>query len=117
MKMKNMIPVLSFMVALPGCSPQAKSAANEIIQVAVDTCSEIPNFVPPSSVAGQVVGLLCNVVDSSAQPIETLVDSSVWNQLKADYLKKNGHLPAGMSPPAWPATPPSTSSAAPASSK
>jgi hypothetical protein len=112
--MLKIIPLALAVASTCSCTPSAKSAANEIIQVAVDTCQEIPNFVVPTSVAGSVVGLLCNLVDSSAPAVETIIDSAVWNQLKVAYIQKHGSLPNGMSPPQSTTAPaaavPSTSS-------
>lgn len=81
---------------LEACTPAQAAAA---VQLTVDTCSEIANFVPPTGTVGSVVGLLCQTVDQLAPAVQVIVDSNIWNSLKAQYAAAHGGvLPKGMSP-------------------
>jgi hypothetical protein len=85
---------------LTGCTPAAKSAINTAINVTVEACQEIPNFVPPSTAVGAVVGLICQAIEAGAPAVEVIVDSNVWNGLKEEYKKThNGMLPTKAAAP------------------
>lgn len=92
------IIVLVTCLSLTSCTPAAKTAIDNGIQVAVDTCTEIENFVPPTGVIGSVVGLICQGIDAGAPVAKVIVDSSVWTGMKREYLAKHGALPKGVSP-------------------
>ena len=94
--MKTLIIVLALMA--PGCSAAAKNAVATGVTVAVDTCQEIANFVPPSTAVGAVVGLTCQAIEAGAPAIEVIIDSNLWNSMKASYQASHGSLPKGMSP-------------------
>lgn len=81
---------------LEGCT---KAQAVSAVNLTVDACQEISNFVPPTTAVGSVVGLLCQTVDQLAGPVEVVIDSTTWNAMKAQYLKTHGSLPRGMSAP------------------
>lgn len=95
------ITILAILSALTvtSCTPAAKSAANQLVQVAVDTCTEITNFVPPTSAVGSVIGLVCQGIDAAAPTATVVIDSAVWTTMKTAYLAKHGGvLPKGVSP-------------------
>jgi hypothetical protein len=73
------------------CTPAQVAA---VTQFTVDACTEIPNFVPPTSVVGQVIGLTCSGLEAGEGVVTVIVDASVWNAMKADYVKAHGALPA-----------------------
>lgn len=102
MSARKILISIAVLASVSGC-PAAKSALDSAVQVAVDTCSEIPNFIPPAltdSGAANLIGLACKAVDTSAPAVTTLIDSAVWNSMKTAYLAKHATLPAGMSAPA-----------------
>jgi hypothetical protein len=99
--MKLSIPLV-LALSLASCTPQARSAVDEIVQISVEACKEVPNFVPPASQAGAVVGLICTAVDAGAPAVEVVINSDLWNQMKAQYLKDHGALPDGVSNPSGP---------------
>jgi len=79
------------------CTPQARTAASEIVQVTIDTCQETPQIVP-AGVSG-VVGLICSAIDIAGPAVQVLLASDVWEGMKATYLKTHATLPAGMRSP------------------
>jgi hypothetical protein len=73
------------------CTPTQAASA---VQLSVDACTEISDFVPPTSVIGQVVGLSCQAIEAGASVVQVIVDASVWNSMKAAYVVAHGALPA-----------------------
>lgn len=86
--------------AMVACSAAQKqtevNVANSVVQIGVDTCQEAPQLVPAGTTG--VVGLICQLL-GNGQTAEVLIDSVIWNSLKASYLQTHSSLPARASKP------------------
>jgi hypothetical protein len=74
--------------AATGCTKQQTVAwANVGVDVAADVCKESPNLAGDAGLPGAVT-LLCPLIDNNSQLVKVVVDTTIWDAMKASYAAK-----------------------------
>ncbi len=74
--------------ATTGCTKQQTVGwANVGVDVAADVCKEAPNLAEEAGLPG-VVTLLCPLIDDNSQLVKVVVDTTIWNAMKASYAAR-----------------------------